>query len=113
MDADPVIPFPAIAPVSLTNKLQLVHFTTHKKNSPDAESSYILIHVFAGGVSYAGITPSNDTNVAYIIDTKKATLHPVAKQNKKAVSMSTKNYLPKDPNRLRHLVPRFWLFYLE
>lgn len=30
---------------------------THKRNDPDTDTSYIFIHLFASGVSYAGIPP--------------------------------------------------------
>jgi hypothetical protein len=44
--------------VSLIEQAAICAFITHKMNSLDTEGSYIFIHVFAGGVSYAGITPT-------------------------------------------------------
>lgn len=35
---------------------------THKKNSPDSESSYIFIRMFARGVSCTGITAAGEEN---------------------------------------------------
>lgn len=46
-------------------------FIIQKANSPEVESFYIFIHVFVGGVSYAGITPNLQLICKHMFDKMK------------------------------------------